>query len=128
MQAAIDAGLAVDEFAPRLAFFFNAHNNVFQEVAKFRAARRMWAQVDSDVISCMICNQRDPASARVLRADPLVRATGHQIADVRVGTSLWVFVNGTPYATARLVVVDGEYGIEIIEVVDQGSLVGALAA
>ena len=45
VQAAIDAGLEVDEFAPRLAFFFNAHNNVFQEVAKFRAARRMWAKI-----------------------------------------------------------------------------------
>jgi methylmalonyl-CoA mutase, N-terminal domain len=45
VQAAIDAGLAVDDFAPRLAFFFNGHNNVFQEVAKFRAARRMWAHV-----------------------------------------------------------------------------------
>jgi methylmalonyl-CoA mutase N-terminal domain/subunit len=44
-QAALDAGLEVDEFAPRLAFFFNGHNNVFQEVAKFRAARRMWAQI-----------------------------------------------------------------------------------
>ncbi|MBE2317370.1 methylmalonyl-CoA mutase [Solirubrobacter sp. CPCC 204708] len=43
VQAAIDAGLAVDDFAPRLAFFFNGHNNVFQEVAKFRAARNMWA-------------------------------------------------------------------------------------
>ncbi len=45
VQAAIDAGLAVDEFGPRLAFFFNGHNNVFQEVAKFRAARRMWARI-----------------------------------------------------------------------------------
>src|SRR6059058_2279772 len=45
VQAALDAGLAVDDFAPRLAFFFNGHNNVFQEVAKFRAARRMWAHV-----------------------------------------------------------------------------------
>ena len=45
VQAAIDAGLEVDRFAPRLAFFFNGHNNVFQEVAKFRAARRMWAQI-----------------------------------------------------------------------------------
>src|SRR3954447_5537392 len=44
VQAAIDAGLAVDAFAPRLAFFFNGHNNVFQEVAKFRAARRLWAR------------------------------------------------------------------------------------
>jgi len=45
VQAAIDRGLDVDDFAPRLAFFFNGHNNVFQEVAKFRAARRMWAHI-----------------------------------------------------------------------------------
>ena len=45
VEAAIEAGLEVDEFGPRLAFFFNGHNNVFQEVAKFRAARRMWARI-----------------------------------------------------------------------------------
>jgi methylmalonyl-CoA mutase N-terminal domain/subunit len=45
VQAAIDAGLAVDEFGPRLSFFFNSHNNLLEEVAKFRAARRMWAQI-----------------------------------------------------------------------------------
>jgi methylmalonyl-CoA mutase N-terminal domain/subunit len=45
VQAALDAGLEVDAFAPRLAFFFNGHNNVFQEVAKFRAARKIWADV-----------------------------------------------------------------------------------
>jgi methylmalonyl-CoA mutase, N-terminal domain len=45
VQAAIEAGLEVDEFGPRIAFFFNGHNNVFQEVAKFRAARRMWARI-----------------------------------------------------------------------------------
>src|SRR6266403_525299 len=45
VQAAIDAGLKVDDFGPRLAFFFNGHNNVFQEVAKFRAVRRMWARI-----------------------------------------------------------------------------------
>ncbi|QCJ48065.1 methylmalonyl-CoA mutase [Haloprofundus sp. MHR1] len=45
VQAAIDAGLDVDEFAPQLSFFFNAHNNVLEEVAKFRAARRMWAKI-----------------------------------------------------------------------------------
>jgi methylmalonyl-CoA mutase N-terminal domain/subunit len=45
VQAAVDKGLDVDDFAPRLAFFFNGHNNVFQEVAKFRAARRMWAHI-----------------------------------------------------------------------------------
>jgi len=48
VQAAIAAGLDVDEFGPRLAFFFNGHNNVFQEVAKFRAARRMWASIMRD--------------------------------------------------------------------------------
>jgi len=48
VEAAIDAGLEVDEFAPRLAFFFNGHNNVFQEVAKFRAVRRMWAHIMRD--------------------------------------------------------------------------------
>ena len=45
VQAAIDAGLEVDAFAPRLSFFFNSHNNLLEEVAKFRAARRMWAHI-----------------------------------------------------------------------------------
>jgi len=45
VQAAIDAGLDVDKFAPRLSFFFNAHSDFLEEVAKFRAARRMWARI-----------------------------------------------------------------------------------
>ncbi|MEZ5256417.1 MAG: methylmalonyl-CoA mutase family protein [Ilumatobacteraceae bacterium] len=45
VQAAVDAGLDVDDFAPRLSFFWNAHNNFFEEVAKFRASRRIWHQV-----------------------------------------------------------------------------------
>jgi methylmalonyl-CoA mutase N-terminal domain/subunit len=45
VQAGIDAGLDVDSFAPRLSFFFNVHNNFFEEAAKFRAARRMWARI-----------------------------------------------------------------------------------
>jgi methylmalonyl-CoA mutase N-terminal domain/subunit len=45
VQAAIDAGLDVDVFAPRLSFFFNAHNDFLEEVAKFRAARRLWARI-----------------------------------------------------------------------------------
>jgi methylmalonyl-CoA mutase, N-terminal domain len=45
VQAAIDAGLDIDSFAPRLSFFFNAHNDFIEEVAKFRAARRLWARV-----------------------------------------------------------------------------------
>jgi methylmalonyl-CoA mutase N-terminal domain/subunit len=48
VEAALQRGFAVDDFAPRLAFFFNCHNNVFQEIAKFRAVRRMWAQIMRD--------------------------------------------------------------------------------
>ncbi len=45
VQAAIDAGLDVDSFADQLSFFFNAHNNFLEEIAKFRAARRLWARI-----------------------------------------------------------------------------------
>ncbi|AGB31937.1 methylmalonyl-CoA mutase, large subunit [Natrinema pellirubrum DSM 15624] len=45
VETAIEAGLDVDEFAPQLSFFFNGHNNIFEEVAKFRAARRMWHDI-----------------------------------------------------------------------------------
>jgi methylmalonyl-CoA mutase N-terminal domain/subunit len=48
VDAALHAGLDVDKFAPRLSFFFNAHNNFLEEVAKFRAARRMWARIMKD--------------------------------------------------------------------------------
>ncbi len=56
-EAAIKAGLEVDEFAPRLSFFFNAHNNLLEEVAKFRAARRLWARTMRDRFGA-----RDPRS------------------------------------------------------------------
>jgi methylmalonyl-CoA mutase, N-terminal domain len=45
VEAALEAGLEVDQFAPRLSFFFNAHNHFFEEIAKFRAARRIWAKI-----------------------------------------------------------------------------------
>jgi methylmalonyl-CoA mutase N-terminal domain/subunit len=45
VQAALEAGLKIDDFASQLSFFFNAHNNFFEEVSKFRAARRMWARI-----------------------------------------------------------------------------------
>ena len=57
VQAALDAGLVLDEFAPRLSFFFNAHNNLFEEVAKYRAARRLWASIMRDRFGA-----RDPKS------------------------------------------------------------------
>jgi methylmalonyl-CoA mutase N-terminal domain/subunit len=48
VDAALAAGLVLDDFAPRLSFFFNAHNNLFEEVAKYRAARRLWARIMRD--------------------------------------------------------------------------------
>lgn len=57
VQTAIKAGLDVDDFAPRLSFFLAAHNNLFEEVAKFRAARRIWARIMKDRF-----NARDPKS------------------------------------------------------------------
>ncbi len=57
VKAAIEAGLKVDEFASQLSFFFNAHNNLFEEVAKFRAARRIWAQIMRERF-----NAQDPKS------------------------------------------------------------------
>ena len=57
VEAAMAAGLAVDDFAPRLSFFFNAHNNLFEEVAKYRAARRLWAHVMRERFSA-----KNPAS------------------------------------------------------------------
>ncbi len=57
VQAAVDSGLEVDEFAPRIAFFFNSHNQFLEEVAKFRAARRLWARIMRERFSA-----RDPRS------------------------------------------------------------------
>ena len=57
VQAALDRGLAIDEFAPRLSFFFNAHNNFLEEVAKYRAARRLWAELVKERFA-----PRDPRS------------------------------------------------------------------
>jgi methylmalonyl-CoA mutase N-terminal domain/subunit len=57
VEAALAAGLEIDEFAPRLSFFFNSHNNLLEEVAKFRAARRLWAHIMRDRFQA-----RDPRS------------------------------------------------------------------
>jgi methylmalonyl-CoA mutase, N-terminal domain len=57
VEAALQTGLKIDEFAPRLSFFFNSHNNLLEEIAKFRAARRLWARVMRERFSA-----RDPRS------------------------------------------------------------------
>src|SRR5688572_27961718 len=60
VEAAIARGLAVDSFAPRISFFFNAHSNFFEEIAKFRAARSLWAEIMRDRFGAM-----DPRSWRM---------------------------------------------------------------
>jgi methylmalonyl-CoA mutase N-terminal domain/subunit len=57
VEAALSAGLQIDEFAPRLSFFFNSHNNLLEEISKFRAARRLWARIMRERF-----NARDPRS------------------------------------------------------------------
>ena len=57
VEAALGAGLLIDDFAPRISFFFNAHNNLLEEIAKFRAARRLWARIMRDRFQA-----RDPRS------------------------------------------------------------------
>ena len=57
VEAALKAGLQIDEFAPRLSFFFNSHNNLLEEISKFRAARRLWARIMRERF-----NARDPRS------------------------------------------------------------------
>jgi methylmalonyl-CoA mutase N-terminal domain/subunit len=76
IEAAVEAGLAVDEFAPRLSFFFNAHNNLFEEVAKFRAARRLYAHIMRDRFgakdprSCMLRFHAQTSGASLTAQQP----------------------------------------------------------
>jgi len=95
VQAALDAGLAVDDFAPRLSFFFNAHNNLLEEVAKFRAARRLWARImrerfgASDPHSCMLRFHTQTAGSMLTAQQPdnnIVRVTLQALAAVLGGT------------------------------------------
>ena len=95
VQAAVDRGLKVDDFAPRLAFFFNAHNNFLEEVAKFRAARRMWARIMKERFgarnerSCMLRFHAQTAGSSLTAQEPqsnVVRTTLQALAAVLGGT------------------------------------------
>ncbi len=95
VQAALDAGLKVDEFAPRLSFFFVAQNNLFEEVAKFRAARRIWARVmqnrfgATDPRSMMLRFHTQTAGVSLTAQQPdnnVVRCTVQALAAILGGT------------------------------------------
>ena len=95
VEAAINAGLKIDEFAPRLSFFFNAHNNLLEEIAKFRAARRLWARImrehfhARDPHSMMLRFHAQTAGSTLTAQQPevnIVRTTIQALAAVLGGT------------------------------------------
>jgi len=95
VEAALKAGLAIDDFAPRLSFFFNAHNNLLEEIAKFRAARRLWARImrdrfnASDPRSLMLRFHTQTAGSSLTAQQPevnIVRTTIQALAAVLGGT------------------------------------------
>ena len=95
VQAAIDVGLEVDKFAPRLSFFFNSHNNLIEEISKFRAARRLWARIMKDRFgaknpkSLMLRFHTQTAGSTLTAQQPevnVVRTTIQALAAVLGGT------------------------------------------
>src|SRR5205085_5329978 len=95
VQAAVDVGLDVDKFAPRLSFFFNSHNQLLEEVAKFRAARRLWARImrerfhARDPRSLMLRFHTQTAGSTLTAQQPevnVVRTTIQALAAVLGGT------------------------------------------
>src|SRR5437660_811563 len=95
VEAALAAGLEVDEFAPRISFFFNSHNNLLEEIAKFRAARRLWARImrerfgARDERSLMLRFHTQTAGSSLTAQQPevnIVRTTIQALAAVLGGT------------------------------------------
>jgi methylmalonyl-CoA mutase N-terminal domain/subunit len=95
VQAAVDAGLDVDDFAKRLSFFFNCHNNFLEEIAKFRAARRLWARIMRERFgaekpaSCMLRFHTQTAGSTLTLQQPennVVRVSFQALAAVLGGT------------------------------------------
>lgn len=94
VRRAVSQGLAVDEFAPRLSFFFAAHNNLFEEAAKFRAARRLWARIVREEFggsdrSCMLRFHTQTGGSTLTAQQPLnnvVRVTVQALAGILGGT------------------------------------------
>jgi methylmalonyl-CoA mutase N-terminal domain/subunit len=95
VQAAMDVGLKVDDFGPRLSFFFNSHNNLIEEIAKFRAARRLWARImkerfgAKDPKSLMLRFHTQTAGSTLTAQQPevnIVRTTIQALAAVLGGT------------------------------------------
>ena len=102
VQAAIDSGLDVNQFGKRLSFFFNSHNNFFEEVAKFRAARRMWANImkdrfgatDSKALMCRFHTQTAGSTLSAQQIDNNVIRTTLQATAAVLGGTQSLHTNG----------------------------------
>ena len=108
LQAAVDAGLAVDTVAPRMSFFWNAHNNFFEEIAKFRAGRALWARIVRDVFkaqspkSWMLRFHTQTGGSTLTAQEPdnnVIRVTLQALAAVLGGTQS-LHTNGKDEALA----------------------------
>ena len=95
VSAAVDAGLCVDDFAPQISFFFNAHNHLLEEVAKFRAARRLWANIMQDRFkarkqrSCMLRFHTQTGGSTLTAQQPqnnVIRVAMQALAAILGGT------------------------------------------
>ncbi len=95
VSAAVDSGLCVDDFAPQISFFFNAHNHLFEEVAKFRAARRLWANIMQDRFkarkqrSCMLRFHTQTGGSTLTAQQPqnnVIRVAMQALAAILGGT------------------------------------------
>jgi methylmalonyl-CoA mutase N-terminal domain/subunit len=108
VEAALRAGLEIDRFAPRLSFFFNAHNNFLKEVAKFRSARRMWARIMRERFhaqnprSCMLRFHSQTAGSTLTAQQPEVNIvrTAIQALSAVLGGTQSLHTNGFDEALA----------------------------
>ncbi len=108
VEAALSAGLAVDEFAARLSFFFNAHNNLLEEVAKFRAARRLWARIMRERFgargarSCALRFHAQTAGSTLQAQQPLINVvrTAYQALAAVLGGAQSIHTNSYDEALA----------------------------
>jgi methylmalonyl-CoA mutase N-terminal domain/subunit len=116
VKAGVAAGLDVDEFAPRLSFFFNVHSNLFEEVAKFRAARRIWARMMREELGA-----KDPKSWMLRFHSQTAGST--LTAQERVGVSVSVGV-----VVAVLVAVGVSVSVDVLVAVGVSVSVGVLVA
>lgn len=135
VEHALEAGLDIDEFAPRVSFFFNAHNDLFEEVAKFRAARYIWAKIimerfkAKDDRSCMLRFHTQTAGSTLTAQQPennIARVTIQALAAVLGGTQS-LHTNSMDEALALPTEKSATIALRTQQIIAHESMVGATA-